>query len=139
MTKNGMANLHNDHVWASENRHAIKIANSQTRFSVNVWQQFSETPCLDLLYYQTGWILRVSVSLLRITKEDLQDNASLAARRGRLVYQHGGCPTTTQSLSETGWIWMRIFLQIGSEKEALFSAPKITRRDAIGFILHWAT
>lgn len=36
-TRNGMNNSRNTHVWSYENHHAVKRANFQHRFSVNVW------------------------------------------------------------------------------------------------------
>lgn len=36
-TRRGVVNLHNQHVWAHENPHAIRPRNFQHEFSVNVW------------------------------------------------------------------------------------------------------
>lgn len=36
-TRRGVVNLHNQHVWAHENPHAIRARNFQVEFSVNVW------------------------------------------------------------------------------------------------------
>lgn len=32
-----MTNLHNDHKYADENLHAIKVLHSQRQFKINVW------------------------------------------------------------------------------------------------------
>lgn len=33
----GIVNLHNSHVWADENPHALIETNSQRQFSTNIW------------------------------------------------------------------------------------------------------
>lgn len=90
-SRSGVTNLHNEHVYADENPHAIKVAHHQHEFKINVWAGIID-------HYLIGPVVipdRLNgdnyLNFLQNTLPILLENLPLLLRR-EMWYMHDGAP-----------------------------------------------
>lgn len=90
-TRNGVLNLHNEHVWAQENPHASCESNFQHQWRVNVWAGIIGDRILGPIFLPSRLSGQVYLDLLNNeVEEQLRDLPVL--EYVNVVYQHDGAP-----------------------------------------------
>lgn len=89
-TRRGIVNFHNYHSWAEENPHALRIANSQHQFSINIWAGIVGNEIIGPVVLPN----RLNgASYLNFLVHELPDILPLYLRdNNRLWFQHDGAP-----------------------------------------------
>lgn len=88
-TRNGITNLHNEHVWDIENPHAISENNFQHRFSVNVWGGIIDNVLLGPHIFDGNLNSLMYRDFLRDQLPLLLENVPLNVRRQMWLQQDG--------------------------------------------------
>jgi hypothetical protein len=87
-TRDGIFNSRNSHVWANENPHAIRLAGSQRKFSVNVWCGLINDRLIGPHIFPERLTAIVYLNFLQNILPGLLDGVNL---RG-MYFQHDGAP-----------------------------------------------
>lgn len=90
-TREGMFNVHNQHVWANVNPHATRQRGHQVRFTVNVWAGIIDNYLIGPYVLPDRLDGRIYGIFLREVLPELLENIPLATRRG-MWFQHDGAP-----------------------------------------------
>lgn len=90
-TRNGVYNVHNMHVWADENPHAIMETRHQVRFSLNIWVGILGDRLLGPVVLPNRLTGVAYLNFLQNTLGDLLDDIPLRLRQ-QMWFQHDGAP-----------------------------------------------
>ncbi|KAJ8940238.1 hypothetical protein NQ318_016694, partial [Aromia moschata] len=90
-TRRGITNLHNEHVYADENPHAIRAKSSQREFSINVWMAFINNSLIGPIRLPNRLHSNSYLDFLQNTLPDLFDDLPLNPRN-QMYFMHDGAP-----------------------------------------------
>ncbi|XP_076246510.1 uncharacterized protein LOC143186686 [Calliopsis andreniformis] len=90
-TKEGCFNAHNSHLWSDENPHAIRVCDTQVRWSVNVWAGICGTQIIGPYLLPDRLDGGAYKAFLQHVLPDLLEDVPLEVRRN-MYYQHDGAP-----------------------------------------------
>lgn len=90
-TRNGITNLHNTHVWAIENPHAVVRNHFQHRFSLNVWAGIVDERLIGPFILPNRMDGLQYLQFLRNDLPGLLEDVPLEVR-GRMWFLHDGAP-----------------------------------------------
>lgn len=90
-TRNGIFNMHNEHVWAEENPHARKVTHYQQSFKINVWAATLGNSLLGYHIIPGNLNAELYHEFLSTRFHEFLEDIPLA-RRGTLWYMHDGAP-----------------------------------------------
>ncbi|GFT04312.1 uncharacterized protein TNCV_1928731 [Trichonephila clavipes] len=91
--REGIFNTHNDHIWAVENPHAIRLRAAHIRFSVNVWAGIMGDHLIGPYLFPcrlTG--LNYLLFLQQVLSQLLRDEQISASTQQTMWFQHDGAP-----------------------------------------------
>ena len=91
-TRNGIVNLHNEHVWDHQNPHAKKTKSYQHRFSVNVWAGIIGNTLIGPFILPDRLNSQSYLQFLIDKEDDILEETPLAQRIAGIIFQHDGCP-----------------------------------------------
>lgn len=90
-TRRGITNFHNEHVYAEENPHAIKINHFQHEFKINVWAGIIGNFIIGPVRLPQRLTGEAYLIFLQHTLPDLLDDIPLDIRRN-MWFMHDGAP-----------------------------------------------
>ena len=90
-TRGGMTNLHNEHVYADENPHALKQRHYQSEFRINVWAGIIGTYLIGPVILPMRLNGRKYLQMLQNVLPELLEEVPLDLRR-TMWYLHDGAP-----------------------------------------------
>jgi len=90
-TRDGIINVHNQHVWAEENPHAIVVTNNQRQFSVNVWAGMIGNHLLGPYFFPHRLTGERYLEFLQRELAILLEDIPLNVRR-KMWFMHDGAP-----------------------------------------------
>ena len=90
-TKNGVFNVHNNHVWAHENPRVVRRSNSQHRFSVNTWAGMIGDQLIGPVVLPNRLNAHEYLNFLQNNLGILLEDVPLNARQN-MYYQNDGAP-----------------------------------------------
>ena len=90
-SRDGVFNMHNNHVWAAENPHAIRPRGHQHRLGVNLWAGIVNTHVIGPFELPERLDAETFYDFLQDDFENLLENVPLAVRR-RIWLQMDGAP-----------------------------------------------
>jgi len=91
ITRNGIFNTHNSHVWNDENPHARHVRGHQQRFSVNIWAGIVGDSLIGPFVLPPNLNGNAYFNFLHDNLTDLLEDVPLILRN-RIWYQHDGAP-----------------------------------------------
>lgn len=89
--KNGFVNRHNCHYYDTNNPHQYRTANSQYRWSLNVWAGIMGTHIIGPFFFDQHLTSQIYLDFLQNHFNDLLDDVPLATRRC-MWFLHDGAP-----------------------------------------------
>lgn len=90
-TRSGVVNLHNEHVYADENPHAIKVNHHQHQFKINVWAGIIDRYLIGPVVLPHRLNGNIHLNFLQNTLPLLLEDLPISTRQG-LWYMHDGAP-----------------------------------------------
>lgn len=90
-SREGIFNVHNEHVWSDENPHATKIKGYQNKFSVNVWAGILDDHLIGPVFLPTPLNGQNYLQFLRNDLDDLLEDVPLIFR-SRMYFMQDGAP-----------------------------------------------
>lgn len=90
-TREGILNLHNNHIWATENPNALVESNHQYQFKLNVWGAIIGDTILGPVFLPPNLNGDNYLEFLRNELPIQLENVPIATRIG-MFFMHDGCP-----------------------------------------------
>lgn len=90
-TREGIINLHNNHVWSEENPHSIRSTKFQHKFSVNVWAGIIDGYLIGPYLLPNRLTGPIYLVFLQQVLPDLLDDVPVQIRH-EMWLQHDGAP-----------------------------------------------
>lgn len=90
-TRSGITNFHNEHVYADENPHAIKVTHHQHEFRINVWAGIIDNRIIGPVVLPNHLNGANYLEHLQVTLPELLDDLPLDLRQN-MWFMHDGAP-----------------------------------------------
>lgn len=90
-TRSGLANIHNEHIWAHENPHAFRENHFQHRWSINVWAGIIGDKLIGPVFLPERLSSQNYLTLLTTTVEEFLEDLPLTVYRD-VIFQQDGAP-----------------------------------------------